>query len=64
MFSVLTFLVMTTWRNEKKKPNVDQNVARETESIPNDFVESNMANGKNVKWAWTVETEKIKAMSP
>ena len=67
MFSVLTFyfwfLVMTTWRNEKRKLNVDQSVARETESIPKDFVEPNITNGKDVKWAWTVDTENIKAMA-
>jgi len=54
---------MTTWRNEKRKLNVDQSVARETESIPKDFVEPNITNGKDVKWAWTVDTENIKAMA-
>lgn len=67
MFSALTFyfwfLVMTAWRNEKRKQNSDKSAAKETEMISNDFVEPNMSNGKDVKWAWTVETEKIKAMS-
>ena len=54
---------MTTWRNEKRKQNVDPSVARETESIPKKIVEPNVTNGKDVKWAWTVETEKIKAMA-